>query len=50
MPKESKGGVFAPADMTLIKEAIHAYMLELLEDDPKFKQLANLLHRINNRT
>ncbi len=47
MPKESKGGVFAPADMKLIKEALTAYMWELLDTDPKYKQLANLLHRIN---
>jgi hypothetical protein len=55
-PKQVKGGVFAPADMDLIKRALYVYKDKLVADatserdiDPELSQLANLLHRVTNR-
>lgn len=55
-PKQVKGGVFAPADIELIKRALDVYKTKLLESEESERtpsqelvQLANLLHRINNR-
>ena len=48
-PKQAKGGVFAPADYELIKNALN-YYLRLYLSDVEVKQIANLLHRLNNRT
>jgi len=48
-PKQVKGGVFAPTDIELIKNALN-YYLRLYLSDVEVKQIANLLHRLNNRT
>jgi hypothetical protein len=55
-PKQAKGGVFAPADMGLIKRALYAYKDKLMAEavserdiDPELSQIANLLHRVTNR-
>lgn len=55
-PKQSKGGVFAPADIALIKRALDAYKTQLVqteeterEPSAELVQLANLMHRLNNR-
>jgi len=48
-PKQAKGGVFAPTDIELIKNALN-YYLRLYLSDVEVKQIANLLHRLNNRT
>lgn len=57
MMKTNKGGVFAPADTKLILRALEHYKLHLvsLEESERapsaeLNQLANLLHRISNRT
>lgn len=47
-PKMSKGGVFAPADVKLIKDAL-AHYARLDISDAEQRQVANLLHRLNNR-
>jgi hypothetical protein len=47
-PKQAKGGVFAPADISLIKEALANYAQGDIED-AKQRQVANLLHRLNSR-
>jgi hypothetical protein len=53
MPNEAKGGTFAPADMELLKRALHYYkdMRTRIEESerslsPELTQVANLLHRI----
>lgn len=49
--KEIKGGIFAPTDVKLIKEAIAFYLKhsgDLSESEER--QAANLLHRLNSRT
>lgn len=55
-PKQAKGGVFAPSDIDLIKKALYVYKDKIMEalpnerePDAELNQLANLLHRINNR-
>ena len=55
-PRVVKGGVFAPADIELIKRALDVYKSKLLESEESERnpsqeliQLANLLHRLNNR-
>jgi hypothetical protein len=57
MMKTNKGGVFAPADTKLILRALEHYKRHLvsLEESERttsaeLNQLANLLHRISNRT
>jgi hypothetical protein len=49
MVKEVKGGLFAPTDIELIKKALAFYAGENIPDQ-EIKQIANLLHRLNNRT
>lgn len=46
--KQSKGGVFAPADIKLIKDALSHYS-RLDISAIELRQIANLLHRLNNR-
>jgi hypothetical protein len=48
IPKEAKGGTFAPADVPLIKRALEHY-LRLDISDSELNHVANLLHRLNNR-
>lgn len=49
--KQSKGGVYAPADVELIKNALTFYIQEKdgIISQAEKKQIANLLHRLNNR-
>lgn len=60
LPKQAKGGVFSTADIPLIKKALVHYAGSLvleegdLDTDParrnaEINQIANLLHRLNNR-
>ena len=49
MPKQAKGGVFAPADVKIIKDAL-AHYARLDISDAEQRQIANLMHRLNNRT
>lgn len=53
MVKESKGGTFAPADMEILKKALHAYKYNLLQSElsernpsDELVKVASLLHRI----
>ena len=53
MPKESKGGTFAPADIPVIKRALHSYLIECIriqdserDPHPDVITIANLLHRL----
>ncbi len=53
MVKESKGGTFAPADMEILKRALHAYKDILVRTEEserntsdELSKVANLLHRI----
>jgi hypothetical protein len=53
MPNEVKGGTFAPADMELLKRALHCYkdMLTRIEESERTPStelinVANLMHRI----
>lgn len=52
-PREVKGGVFAPADIALIKKALIYYVNsphgESSAAVQEEKQIVNLLHRLNNR-
>lgn len=57
-PKEAKGGVFSTADIPLIKKALDKYkeylvMLERTDSTTtatiELNQVANLMHRLNNR-
>ncbi len=45
-PKQAKGGVFAPADIKLIKAAITQYA-QTSTDEQVVKQVVSLLHRLN---
>ena len=45
-PREAKGGVFAIADIPLIKAALHAYVKTLDENHPDVNNIASLLHRL----
>lgn len=47
-PKQAKGGVFAPADIELIKNAL-SYYARLDISDSEQRQIANLMHRLNSR-
>lgn len=47
-PRQAKGGVFAPADIKLIKDALAKYVCFDISDAEQ-RQVANLLHRLNNR-
>lgn len=49
-PKEAKGGVFAQADIKLIKDALVFYVRHngnITEQEES--QVVNLMHRLNNR-
>lgn len=48
-PKQSKGGVFAPSDIKIIKEALLAYVQNTNLGMTEQKSVVNLLHRLNNR-
>ena len=49
-PKQAKGGVFAPADTKLIKDALLFYVKHNGDiTTTEESQVANLLHRLNNR-
>lgn len=45
-PRIAKGGVYAPADVKLIKDALVQYS-RLDISDTEQSQIANLLHRLN---
>lgn len=45
-PKEAKGGAFAPADIPLIRAALHSYLKTLADDDPEVTKIASLMHRL----
>lgn len=47
-PKVAKGGVYAPADVKLIKDAL-AHYARLDLSDAEQRQIANLMHRLNSR-
>lgn len=56
-PKQVKGGVFAPADMAILKRALEMYKNHLVQTEESERTVsleliavANLMHRINNRT
>lgn len=53
MIKEAKGGAFAPADMEILKRALHTYKDLLIRTEEserntsdELAKVANLLHRI----
>lgn len=49
-PKQAKGGVFAPTDIKLIKDALLFYAKHNGNiSDSEERQAVNLLHRLNNR-
>ena len=49
-PKQVKGGVFAPADIKLIKDSLLFYAKHYGQlTDTETNQIASLLHRLNNR-
>ena len=45
-PREAKGGVFAIADIPLIKAALHTHVKTLDENHPDVNNIASLLHRL----
>lgn len=45
-PREARGGAIAPADISLIKNALCAYAKSLDKDDAEVSKIANLLHRL----
>ncbi|CAB4142383.1 hypothetical protein UFOVP447_3 [uncultured Caudovirales phage] len=52
-PKESKGGVFAPADIPVIKRALQVYLTDCIrvadserDPHPDLNKVASLLHRL----
>lgn len=46
-PRQVKGGIFAKSDIDLIKKCLTDYARSCSGDESK--QIANLLHRLNNR-
>lgn len=54
MVKESKGGVFAPADIHVIRRALHAYLIDMQrmegfsdrDPHPDLNAVASLIHRL----
>lgn len=49
-PRQAKGGVFAIADIELIKDTLRFYILNNDNITDKVqRQIANLLHRLNSR-
>lgn len=56
IPRQAKGGVFSQADIPLIKRALEVYKNQLVATEEsertpsaELTQLANLMHRLNNR-
>lgn len=49
LPKQARGGVFAPADIAVIKKALIAYTQSHNLGNAEYRQVVNLLHRLNNR-
>jgi hypothetical protein len=49
-PKQSKGGIFAPTDIEIIKKALIAYTQAYSLGNTEHRQVVNLLHRLNSRT
>jgi len=50
LPRQAKGGAFAPADVPLIKRALHIYLIDCMradEDHPDITHISNLFHRLN---
>jgi hypothetical protein len=45
-PREAKGGVFAIADIPLIKAALYSHLKTLAEDHDDVTKIASLLHRL----
>ena len=45
-PREAKGGVFAIADIPLIKAALYTHLKTLDDSDPDVTKIASLLHRL----
>jgi hypothetical protein len=45
-PREAKGGVFAIADIPLIKAALYTHVKTLDENHPDVNNIASLLHRL----
>jgi hypothetical protein len=45
-PREARGGVFAIADIPLIKAALHTHVKTLDENHPDINNIASLLHRL----
>jgi hypothetical protein len=47
-PREAKGGTFAPADVTLIKKLLMAYVTDssITLSSQEEQQAINLLHRL----
>jgi hypothetical protein len=45
-PREAKGGVFAIADIPLIKAALYSHLKTLAEDHDDVSKIASLLHRL----
>jgi len=49
-PKQVRGGVYSPADVPLIKDALSFYVKHNGNiTETEVNQVANLLHRLNNR-
>ena len=53
LPKQAKGGTFAPTDIPVIKRALHSYLVECIhtqdserDPHPDVSTIANLLHRL----
>lgn len=50
-PKQARGGIYAPADVKLIKDALLFYVQHNGNiTDQEESQVVNLMHRLNNRT
>ena len=45
-PRMAKGGVFAIADIPLIKAALYTHVKTLDDNDPDVTNIASLLHRL----
>ena len=54
LPKQAKGGTFAPADIPVIKRALHVYLMDCMrmegysdrDPHPDLHVISNLLHRL----
>lgn len=52
-PREARGGVLAPADVALLKRALHVYKIDCIratdsdrDPHPDMAAIGNLLHRL----